>query len=261
LITGVDSNTTHADRALELKIVDQITNFSNSLENCDLVVLAVPVDSILKLLPQVLEAIDTKTTVMDLGSTKALISKSVNCSTKRSNYVAAHPMAGTEFSGPDAAFSNLYDGKIAVICDKELSGETHLKTVTSLLEEIGMNLLFYDSESHDRHLAYVSHLSHVSSYALGVTVLKKETDEEAIFDMASTGFSSTVRLAKSSPQTWEPIFKQNKDNLGIALKNYIEELQEFEAFIRNEQWDKASDWMRFANDIKRVLSGIGFNKK
>ncbi|MGV3600904.1 MAG: prephenate dehydrogenase/arogenate dehydrogenase family protein, partial [Dyadobacter fermentans] len=195
-------------------------------------------------------------TITDLGSTKELICKLVDKHPKRGQFVAAHPMAGTENSGPGAAFRELLVDKNVIICDREKSHPDSLGLVETFLRDVGMKIHYMKPVEHDLHLAYVSHLSHISSFALGMTVLDKERDERAIFDMASTGFSSTVRLAKSSPQMWAPIFDQNKKNVSKALGDYIELLKKFKEAIDGRDFDASLSYMARANDIGRVLAGI-----
>jgi prephenate dehydrogenase len=222
----------------------------------DLVVLAVPVNHILDLLPQVLDLLQPNATVLDLGSTKRMICDIADAHPKRNRFVAAHPMAGTENSGPSAAFKELLPDKNVIICDREKSDADAVALVEALFRDIGMKIHYMTPDEHDLHLAYVSHLSHVTSFALGYTVLEKEKDEQNIFDMASTGFSSTVRLAKSSPAMWAPIFDQNRENLSRALGDYIEFLQQYKNFIDERDTAASFRFMQRANEIRRILSGI-----
>jgi prephenate dehydrogenase len=227
-----------------------------AVSDTDLVVLATSVNVLLKQLPQVLDLIKPYTVVMDFGSTKELICQTVENHPKRGQFVASHPIAGTENSGPDAAFPGLLKKKIMIICDKEKSTKQALETVVSLMKHCEMRLSYMNSAEHDRHLAYVSHLSHISSFALGITVLDKEKDEKSIFEMAGSGFSSTVRLAKSSPEMWGPIFTQNKENISAALGAYIRRLQIFKDIIDSSDESKSKELMQHANEIRRVLLGI-----
>jgi prephenate dehydrogenase len=253
---GVDASSVHGQLALAKGIVDSVLPLEVALPQSTLVVLATPVNTILSLLPAVLDNVPEGTTVIDLGSTKEGICALADGHPKRAQFVAAHPMAGTENSGPGAAFRELLPGKNLIICD---SGKNHpdcLKLAQALFTDIGMKLFYMTPQEHDLHLAYVSHLSHVSAFALGLTVLEKEKDEQAIFDMASTGFSSTVRLAKSSPQMWAPIFDQNRENVSQALTDYIDLLQRFKAVIDDRDLPASLDFMARANVIRRVLEGI-----
>jgi prephenate dehydrogenase len=253
---GVDNSLVNQKIALAKGIVDKIVSLEESLEMAELSVLATPVDAILKLLPYMLDLLPEGRTIMDLGSTKEQICKLADTHPKRAQFVAVHPMAGTENSGPGAAFKELLPQKNVIICDKEKSSPESIGLVETFLRDAGMKIHYMKPVEHDLHLAYVSHLSHISSFALGLTVLDKEADEKAIFAMASTGFSSTVRLAKSSPQMWAPIFDQNKDNVSKALGDYIELLKKFKTAIDNEDLGTSLNFMSRANDIGRILAGI-----
>ncbi|MDB2494123.1 prephenate dehydrogenase, partial [Flavobacteriaceae bacterium] len=211
-ITGIDQNETHLTEAISLGIVDQIGSM-NSLKTADLVVLAIPVNAALKILPQVLNLISDQAVVIDMGSTKEAICKAVSTHPRRAQFLATHPIAGTEFSGPSAAINGLFKNKTNIICEVEKTLPNLGESVLSVFKTMGMHLRFMAAKDHDKHIAYVSHLSHISSFMLGKTVIEKEKNERNIFDMAGSGFESTVRLAKSSPDMWTPIFEQNKDNV------------------------------------------------
>ncbi|SOD92438.1 prephenate dehydrogenase [Spirosoma fluviale] len=253
---GVDTSPVNGQLALAKGIVDDVLPLSEAIAQSTLVVLATPVNVIIDMLPTVLDHLPSGATVLDLGSTKGLICEVADAHPKRAQFVAAHPMAGTENSGPGAAFKELLVGKNLIICDREKSHPDSLTLAESLFRDIGMKLFYMSPQEHDLHLAYVSHLSHVSAFALGLTVLEKEKDEQAIFDMASTGFSSTVRLAKSSPAMWAPIFDQNRQNVSQALADYIEFLQQFKQIIDDQDVKNSLDFMQRANVIRRVLDGI-----
>ncbi|RYF78346.1 MAG: prephenate dehydrogenase [Cytophagaceae bacterium] len=253
---GVDASAVHGQLALAKGIVDELMTLTEAIAQSTLVVLATPVNTILTLLPTVLDTLPIGATVLDLGSTKEGICALADLHPKRAQFVAAHPMAGTENSGPGAAFRELLPGKNLIICDREKSQPDSLSLVEAMFSDVGMKLFYMTPQEHDLHLAYVSHLSHISAFALGLTVLEKEKDEQAIFDMASTGFSSTVRLAKSSPQMWAPIFDQNRDNVSQALADYIDFLQRFKAVIDDRDVPGSLDFMVRANVIRRVLEGI-----
>lgn len=253
---GVDASVVHGQLALAKGIVDEIRSLDEAVADSDLVVLATPVNTMLDLLPKVLDLLPEGATVVDLGSTKEELCRVADAHPKRAQFVAAHPMAGTENSGPGAAFRDLLPGKNLIICDREKSHPDSFKLVEALFRDIGMKIFYMSPQEHDLHLAYVSHLSHVSAFALGLTVLEKEKDEQAIFDMASTGFSSTVRLAKSSPQMWAPIFHQNRANVSQALGDFIIFLQRFKEVIDDEDIQTSFDFMMRANEIRRVLDGI-----
>ncbi len=253
---GVDASPVNGQLALAKGIVDEVLPLTDAVAKSNLVVLAVPVNAIIDLLPAVLDALPSGATVIDLGSTKESICAVADQHEKRAQFVAAHPMAGTENSGPGAAFRELLPGKNLIICDREKSDPESVVLAESLFRDIGMKLFYMTPQEHDLHLAYVSHLSHISAFALGLTVLEKEKDEQAIFDMASTGFSSTVRLAKSSPQMWAPIFDQNRINVSDALAAYIDFLQQFKQVIDDQDVTTSLDFMQRANVIRRVLDGI-----
>jgi len=253
---GVDKSVVHQKIALAKGIVDRIVDLDEAIASSELVVLSTPVDVITKLLPTVLDKLPAGSTVIDFGSTKEQICAIADKHPKRKQFVAVHPMAGTENSGPGAAFRELLPQQHCIICDRKKSSPDAVALVEALLKDIGMKIHYMNPVEHDLHLAYVSHLSHVSSFALGLTVLEKEKNEKAIFRMAGTGFSSTVRLAKSSPQMWAPIFQQNKANVSRALGDYIEYLQKFKAAIDSEDINSSLDYMTRSNDIRRVLEGI-----
>jgi prephenate dehydrogenase len=253
---GVDINLKHAELALSLGLIDEIISFEEGVKKADLVVLATPVNVLTEQLPAALDILKPGAVVIDLGSTKELLNKTVADHPKRNQYVACHPMAGTENSGPDSAFSGLLKHKQMIICDSELSNPTALGMIVQLFRKLDMRISLMESVEHDRHIAYVSHLSHISSFALGLTVLEKEKDEQSVFEMAGGGFSSTVRLAKSSPDMWAPIFKQNIGNVSKALEDYINQLKEFKEILEEGSEEKSHELMKRANDIRRVLMGI-----
>jgi len=250
---GCDQSSKNEERALKLGLVHECLPFTEAIHKSQVILMAIPVDVIAHQLPLVLEEIRQDQLVIDFGSTKWQIAQSVFSHTKRSNYLAAHPMAGTENTGPDAALSGLYQDKIMIICDAKATDKEMLKIGIGLFEKLGSDIVYMDSKAHDEHIAYVSHLSHVSSFMLGLTVLEKEKDEKNIFNMAGSGFRSTVRLAMSSPEMWSPIFLQNKENIKLALSQYINHLKEFETALTNNNGDSLMDFMRQANHIKKVL--------
>ncbi len=255
-LVGVDQSVVNQKIALAKGLVDEILPLEEALQQAELNLLATPVDSICTLLPQILDQIPAGRTVMDFGSTKEAICQAADAHSKRRQFVAVHPMAGTENSGPGAAFHELLPGKNVIICDRAKSDPDSLALVEAFLRDVGMKIHYMTPAEHDLHLAYVSHLSHISSFALGLTVLDKEKDEKAIFDMASTGFSSTVRLAKSSPAMWAPIFDQNKENVSKALGDYIDLLNRFKNAIDAQDLAQSREFMAKANDIGRILGGI-----
>ena len=254
--TGVDISRENAAKALELGLVDSLSSFDEGVGKADLVVLATPVNVLLKQLSETLDKIKPKAIVIDLGSTKKELCQIADEHPRRSRYVATHPIAGTENSGPEAAFSTLLRNKMMIICDHQNSDPIAVKSIEDLFRSLDMKITHMNSVEHDLHIAYVSHLSHISSFALGSTVLDKEKDERNIFTMAGSGFSSTVRLAKSSPDMWAPIFYQNHKNVSEALDAYIKKLQYFKKVIDERNLEGSYELMREANEIRRVLQGI-----
>jgi prephenate dehydrogenase len=253
-ITGVDNNRDHAEEALRLGIVDRIDALDKAVKDGDLVLLAVPVDAMLKLLPEVLDKIGNHTTVTDMGSTKRQLTLAVRNHVKRRNYVPSHPMAGTENSGPSAALENLFRGKITILCDHEQSGPQHLALVEKMFYALGMDIAYMTSDEQDHSTAFVSHLPHAAAYALSNAVLDKE-DREIIFDLASGGFNSTVRLAKSSCAMWKPIFEQNSDYMVESLDEYIKHLEQFRDAILHKNSEKLEELIHNANRIRSILEG------
>ena len=251
-ILGIDANEKHLDEALNLGIIDQKAN-ENDLINADLVIVSVPVDVALVILPDILDKIGEQTLVFDVGSTKHPICESVQNHLKRKNFMACHPIAGTEFSGPKAAIKGLFEGKTNIICEVEKTTFKLQEKAMNLFKKLGMRIRYMDPKSHDKHIAYVSHLSHISSFMLGKTVIEKEKDEQDIFDMAGSGFESTVRLAKSSPAMWTPIFKQNKKQVIKSLEEYIQNLTHFKELLENDNFEEVYNEMQNTNRIKEIL--------
>lgn len=255
-IYGVDKNDKHIQKALKLGIIYKKASI-NIVSEVDIVIIAVPVNIIPNLTKQILDLIKGNTLVFDVGSTKLAVCEAVKNHPKRKNFVALHPIAGTEFSGPNAAIYDLFTDKVNIICEQELSNKKMINQAVKLFETLKMKSVFIDSaKQHDKHIAYVSHLSHISSFMLGKTVLEIEKDEKNIFNMAGSGFESTVRLAKSNPETWTPIFLQNKENLLKALEEYIKNLNQFKEILTSESADKVFAIMQNTNKIKSVLAGI-----
>lgn len=252
-IYGIDNNQQHISEALSLNIIDAGTDLEYGVKNADFIIIAVPVDAARKLLPGVLDLISDQQTVMDAGSTKAGIVNAVKDHPKRSRFVAFHPMWGTENSGPGSAVSESFTGKAGVICNKEESAADALQLVEKVAESLDMHLIYMNAEDHDIHTAYISHISHITSYALANTVLEKEREEETIFQLASSGFSSTVRLAKSHPEMWVPIFKQNKENVLDVLNEHITQLRKFKAALEKENYEYLEELISNANRIRGIL--------
>jgi prephenate dehydrogenase len=252
---GVDLDEANAQRALSLGLVDRVAEEGEAFREADMVLLAIPVNAIRAMLPQILDAVRPEAVVVDLGSTKSAICKAVATHPRRDRFVAAHPVAGTENSGPEAAIKGLFQGKVNIICERDRSAEDALAMAERLFKILGLKTIFMGSEEHDKHVAYVSHLSHVSSFLLAQTVLDMEKDEKQIFNLAGSGFASTVRLAKSSPEMWTPIVEQNAEYLGQALAEYIMHLQRFQYHLMKRSTREIRATLREANGIRRILDG------
>jgi len=255
-VKGVDINERNCRKAVELGIADKIVSFEEGVGTSDLIVLATPGNVLIEQITKALDLMRPDAILTDLGSTKETLAAVVDSHPRRSRYVAAHPMAGTENSGPEAAFASLMHHKMMIICDREKSDPDAVEKLEGLLKSIDMKIAYMNSKDHDRHIAFVSHLSHITSFVLGATVLDKEKDERSIFAMAGSGFSSTVRLAKSSPDMWAPIFSQNKKNVLTALDAYINKLEYFKQIIADDDEKASYELMHHANEIRRVLRGI-----
>lgn len=251
-VTGVDNNPEHLQRALALGLIDDALDLELAISGSDLVILAIPVDSSEDLLPSILDKIRDQV-VMDTGSTKSRIVEAARQHPKRNQFVATHPMWGTEYSGPDAAVREAFIDKAVVICNHTECDPKALKIVTDVYKAIGMHIVYMDAVSHDLHAAYVSHVSHITSFALANTVLEKEREEDAIFELASGGFESTVRLAKSNPAMWVPIFMQNRENVLDVLNEHISQLRKFKACLEKENFEFLKELIENANKIKRIL--------
>jgi len=260
-LTGIELNKDHAAKALELGLVNGIDTEGKTIATADLVIISIPVSVLSQLLPSILDSVKKDAVVIDTGSTKSLVCKAVSNHKNRGQFVAAHPIAGTENSGPTAAFSGLFLNKTNIICEKEKSSAQALDIAEKIFAALGMNTIYMDAGEHDKHVAYVSHLSHVSSFLLGQTVLDIERDEKNIFALAGSGFSSTVRLAKSSPDMWAPIFEQNAEHLSQALLEYIMHLQKFQYHLMKRDVKELHKIMTDANRIREVLNGIELKQK
>ncbi len=261
-ILGVDANPENGQRALELGIVDEVATLKEAVSQSDLVIVSTPVDIVAKILPEVLDYVSPTTTVMDVGSTKVNICKAVENHTNRSNFVPTHPMSGTENSGPEAALEGLFEKKITIICDQEKSKPIHVALIEKMYHAIGMGIAYMSSDEQDHTTAHVSHLPHIAAFALANAVLAKN-ERDIIFDLASGGFRSTVRLAKSSPKMWGPIFKQNEKYVLESLDVYIDHLQQFRESIVKEDQSLMYELMENANRIRPALDGTAsvMNKK
>jgi prephenate dehydrogenase len=241
--------------------VDEIADLEDAVAQADLVITAIPVNAIKSVVLKVLDRISPTAIVIDTGSTKSMICRTIEQHTRRKQFIAAHPLAGTENSGPDAAFSGLFVQKTNIICEKERSSDDALKVADGIFTALGMQTIFMDPVEHDKHVAYVSHLSHVSAFLLGQTVLDIEKDEKNIFNLAGSGFASTVRLAKSSPDMWAPIFEQNAEYLSQALLEYIMHLQKFQYHLMKRDIKELHRIMTNANHIRKVLEGMDVKQK
>ncbi|NNK76789.1 MAG: prephenate dehydrogenase [Maribacter sp.] len=258
-IYGIDNHASHLEEALALNLIDFKSSYDN-LNLANLVIVSIPVDAMLSELPKILEEVNDDCVVIDVGSTKAALCKSLENHPKRRNFLACHPIAGTEFSGPAAAIDGLYQDKTNIICEVEKTAFKLQEKALNLFQQMGMRIRYMNPEAHDKHIAYVSHLSHISSFMLGKTVIEKEKNERDIFDMAGSGFESTVRLAKSSPAMWTPIFEQNKENVVETLVEYIQNLEAFKQLLLKDDYTGIYNEMNNTNKIKEILKGIPLNK-
>jgi prephenate dehydrogenase len=251
-LIGVDADREHAQKAIELELVDEVMSLDDAIPASDVVILAIPVDALVQLLPSILDKVDQQI-VVDLGSTKRQSIDVIKNHPKRGRYVATHPMWGTEYSGPQAAVRGAYENKAVIICNAEESDEDALEWVKMMYKKIGMHLLEMEAKAHDLHAAYVSHISHITSFALANTVLEKEKEERAIFELASAGFESTVRLAKSNPAMWVPIFMQNRENVLDVLKEHIAQLERFKESLEKQDNEYLAKLIGDANKIRRII--------
>ena len=247
---GLDHNKEHCTQALALGLVDEVVQTLDTIKHCDIIFLTIPVDGIIAIAKEI-QGLEEKCTVIDLGSTKEKISQSIPKEI-RANFITAHPMTGTEKFGPYAAISDLYQDKVVVLCDMEKSGTYQQEVAKNLFSSIGMTLVFMDAKEHDRHAAFISHMPHALSYSLANSVMKQEA-AESIIALAGGGFKDMSRIAKSSPNMWEDIFRQNKTNLLEAISVFQAELKECKKMVENEEWDTLNDWMEEANKLHDIL--------
>lgn len=256
-ILGVENDPVNAAAAEKMGLADEIVPFEESISRADIIVISVPVGTAVRMLPQILDQFQKEGAnnkiVIDTCSTKSQIVRCVHYHPYRSSYVSTHPMAGTEYSGPWAAMPNLFDGRACIFANTEESDPKAVKTIEALYDVLNMRPIYMNADNHDVHTAYVSHISHVTSFALALTVLDKEKDEKHIFDLASGGFSSTVRLAKSNADMWVPILTQNSDNVLQVIDTYIDKMKEFRDAIADLDGDKIRALIEEANKIKRIL--------
>jgi prephenate dehydrogenase len=249
---GVELNKEYQEKALKLGLVDEIKTLEEAVQTAQLIILAVPVSASIKMLPTILDLINRQV-VMEVGSTKEGIIEIIKDHPNRGRLVATHPMWGTEYSGPEAAIHGAFINKATVICSKENSDADAVDLVEKLYKTIGMHLVYMNANDHDVHVAYVSHISHITSFALANTVLEKEKEEDAIFELASAGFESTVRLAKSNPDMWVPIFMQNRENVLDVLNEHITQLRKFKACLEKENYEYLQELIENANKIKKII--------
>ncbi len=251
-LLGVETNSEHAAQALEMELVDKVVDLETAISSSDVIIIAIPVNWINELLPRILDMIDQQI-VIDLGSTKSEMIEAVKNHPKRGRYVATHPMWGREYSGPTAAVRDAFENRAVVICDAADSDKDALHWVRHMYQKIGMHLIDMEGKAHDLHAAYISHVSHITSFALANTVLEKEKEEQAIFEMASGGFESTVRLAKSHSGMWVPIFLQNRHHVLDVLREHIVQLQKFETTLENNDEQGLKKLIEDANRIRRII--------
>ncbi len=253
-IIGVDASHDNLDKAVRRRLIDEDMLLEDAIVQSDLIIVATPVDVMMHLLPQILDQVTENQIVIDVGSTKERLLENLKNHPNRGRFVATHPMAGTEYSGPEAAIPNLFDHKCTVLCDVEASDPSAVETVERLYRSIPMKLVYLNAREHDVHTAYVSHIAHISSFALALTVLEKERDESRIFELASGGFDSTVRLAKSSADMWVPIFRQNRDNVLDVLDEHINQLSRFRSLLIKKDFETFYELILEANRIRPILN-------
>lgn len=252
-IIGVSRTAASLQKAKELGIIDEILSLEEAVKQSDFIYVAIPVDATVGVMKQIMDLLTDKQIVADAGSTKFVLCDALKDHPMRHRYIATHPMWGTEYSGPEAAVRGAFEGRACVICEKEKTDEDVVTIVENIYKTLGMNLVYMDAHSHDIHAAYISHISHITSFALANTVLEKEKEEDAIFALAGGGFESTVRLAKSNPAMWAPIFMQNRENVLDVLNEHISQLKKFKASLEKENLEYLVELMENANKIKRIL--------
>ena len=252
-IIGVSRTEASIKKALELGIIDETMSLQEAVKKSDLIYVAIPVDVTVPVMKQIMDMVSDKQIVADAGSTKHALCSSLEDHPMRKRFVATHPMWGTEYSGPEAAVRDAFIGRACVICEKEKSDQNAVNVIEEIYRQLGMHIIYMDADSHDLHAAYVSHISHITSFALANTVLEKEKEEDAIFELASAGFESTVRLAKSNPAMWIPIFMQNKENVLDVLNEHISQLRKFKSCLEKENYEWLSELIQNANKIQKII--------
>jgi prephenate dehydrogenase len=252
-VIGVSRTAASAQKALELGLIDEVLPLEEAVRKSDLVYVAIPVDVTVPVMRTIMDLITDKQIVADAGSTKWALCQSLAGHPMRSRFVATHPMWGTEYSGPEAAVRDAFRGRACVICEKEKSDPLAVEIIEGLYKDMGMHIVYMDANSHDMHAAYISHISHITSFALANTVLEKEKEENAIFELAGGGFESTVRLAKSNPSMWLPIFMQNKEHVLDVLNEHIAQLRKFKSCLEKDNYEYLRELMENANKISRII--------
>lgn len=252
-IIGVSRTQESISKALKLGIIDEALPLEEAVKKSDFIYVAIPVDVTVPVTLQIMDLITDKQIVADAGSTKYVLCKALANHPLRKRFVATHPMWGTEYSGPESAVRGAFIGRSCVICEKDKTDKEVAEKIESLYKTLGMNIVYMEAENHDIHAAYVSHISHITSFALANTVLEKEKEENAIFELAGGGFESTVRLAKSNPSMWAPIFMQNRENVLDVLNEHISQLRKFKSCLEKENYDYLKDLMENANKISRII--------
>jgi prephenate dehydrogenase len=252
-VIGVSRTKASTDKALELGIIDEALSLEEAVPQSDLVYVAIPVDVTIPVMEKIMDLANNNQVIADAGSTKFALCSALSNHRNRARFVATHPMWGTEYSGPEAAVRDAFVGRACVICERDKSDAAAVATMENIYRQLGMHIVYMESEAHDMHAAYVSHISHITSFALANTVLEKEKEEDAIFELAGGGFESTVRLAKSNPAMWAPIFMQNRENVLDVLNEHISQLRKFKACLEKENYDYLWELMENANKIRRIL--------
>lgn len=252
-VIGVGRPQGSINKALELGLIDEALPLEEAVKQSDFIYVSIPVDVTVPVMKQVMDLVNEKQIVSDGGSTKFALCDALKDHPMRKRFVASHPMWGTEYSGPEAAVKDAFAGRACVICEKDKSDEDAVEKVEHIYKSLGMHIVYMDAYNHDVHAAYVSHISHITSFALANTVLEKEKEENAIFELAGGGFESTVRLAKSNPAMWAPIFMQNRENVLDVLNEHISQLRKFKASLEKENWEYLNELMENANKIKRII--------
>lgn len=252
-IIGVSRTEASSKKAMELGLIDEALSLEHAIAKSDLIYVAIPVDATLPVMHTIMDNITDRQIVADAGSTKQALCAAFAKHPMRKRFVATHPMWGTEYSGPEAAVRKAFAGRACVICEKEKSAADAVETVEKIYRELGMHIIYMNADDHDVHTAYISHISHITSFALANTVLEKEKEEDAIFELASAGFESTVRLAKSNPAMWAPIFMQNRENILDVLNEHISQLRKFKACLEKENEEYLKELIENANKIRKII--------